>query len=264
MDFEETMVNGAQEAEDSLPEEFVEDTGEPEEDLATVLNEEGEPDPTAEAEEGQQDSEARKEPGYVQGRISKAVSKARAEMEAAFKSQLEALEAKYAPIQERIMEMDAQELVRSGKVKDLETAKELVRYRQGNPAQPGTESQGDSQPRQPNGQFASKSEQRDPATAARIDMLRHQADRIKASGGPDVTNEFMNNEEVKRKVISGEMDFYDVAEQMKKPRKRPPSPTRSPNGAHGVGTNSISGMSDAQFKKLDKMLDEGVRFTVKR
>jgi hypothetical protein len=59
------------------------------------------------------------------------------------------------------------------------------------------------------------------------------------------------------------MDFYDVAKQMKG-KKRPPSPSRSPNGVNGIGPQSISSMSDAQFRKMDKMLDQGVRFTIRR
>ena len=47
------------------------------------------------------------------------------------------MEAQYAPIRERLLDMDAQDLVRRGVVKDIETAKELVRYRQGQQSQPG-------------------------------------------------------------------------------------------------------------------------------
>ena len=94
-------------------------------------------------------------------------------------------------------------------------------------------------------------------------MLQHQADRIKANGGPDVIAEWRNNKEIHDAVIRGEMDFYEVAEQMKGTRRKPPSPMRSPNGANSIGPTTIESMSDAQFRKLDKMLDEGVRFTIK-
>jgi hypothetical protein len=59
------------------------------------------------------------------------------------------------------------------------------------------------------------------------------------------------------------MDFYDLAKQMQAPRKRPPSPTRSPNGASSVN-RSIESMTDEQFHKMDEMLDQGVRFTYRR
>ena len=155
MDFEETAVNEATEAEDSLPEGLVEDTGETEEELETVLTDEADEGNQEEAEADKGGSEGRKEPGYVQGRISKAVEKAVAETEARFTAQMQALEAKYAPIRERLLEMDARELVKKGDVKNIEIAMEVVRARQGLPPQPAEDSKSD-QPRQANGQFASK------------------------------------------------------------------------------------------------------------
>lgn len=270
MDFEETNFNEEYEAEDSLPEELVEDEGD-EQDLEEAFDDEedGEGEENQEeaedAEDDSSDSEGPKEPGYVKGRIDKAVRKAVQETEARFTAQIEALEAQYAPIKERLLEMDAQELVRKGEVKNIEIARELVRARQGLPPQQPAE----GQPRHPNGQFAPKGSDDegpadDPVVSARIDMLKHQADQIRADGGPDVIAEFTNNPKIKNAVIEGEMDFYDVAKQMRSQKKRPPSPMRSPNGANSIGQTTIEGMSDAQFRKLDKMLDEGVRFTLKR
>lgn len=268
MDFEDVNINGAEAAEDSLPAELVEDSGDDAAELDTVFTDEIDSVEGGSQQDAEQNSKAGsegpKEPGYVQGRISKAVQKAVAETEARFTAQMEAMEARYAPIMERMLEMDAQELVRSGKVKDLETARELVRYRQGVPAQQTEQpaAQGNEQPRQQNGQYASKA---DPAIQARIDMLQHQADRIKANGGPDVIAEWRSNKEIHDAVIRGDMDFYEVAEQMQKGnRRKPPSPMRSPNGANSIGPTTIESMSDAQFKKLDQMLDQGVRFSVKR
>lgn len=258
MDFEETNFNEAAGAEDSLPAELVEDNGDTGADLDAVFAEDidsAAEDGSQEAEQSKTGTEGPKEPGYVQGRIAKAVQKAVAETEARFTAQMQAMEAQYAPIKERLLEMDARELVQSGKVKDLETARELVRYRQGMPAQ---------QPAQPEEQPVQQTAQTDPAIQARIDMLQHQADRIKANGGPDVIAEWRNNKEIHDAVIRGEMDFYEVAEQMKGTRRKPPSPMRSPNGANSIGPTTIESMSDAQFRKLDKMLDEGVRFTIKR
>ena len=239
MDFEETMDN----EELDLSEEVVE---EPEEEAEELPTEDDVP-------ETQEEPKAKDEPGYVQKRIDKALARERDSMRAAIMAEIEA---QYAPIKERLLEMDAQELVRTGQVKDLELAKELIRLRNGQPVR-----EENPQPREANGQFAPKE---DPATMARIDMLKHQASRIKALGGPDVIAEWNSNEEIKNAVINGEMDFYDVAEQMRKPRKRPPSPMRSPNGVNGVFPNSIDTMTDAQFAALDKKLDEGVRFTIKR
>ena len=91
-------------------------------------------------------------------------------------------------------------------------------------------------------------------------MLRHQADAIKGRNGPDVIAEFQSNPEIKKKVISGEMDFYDVADMMKAPKKKPPAPMRSPNGASGTNNpNAIESMSKEQFARMEKRIAEGAR-----
>ena len=175
-------------------------------------------------------------------------------------------DAQMAPFRAKMMEDEAQELVRRRKVADIETARELVRLRNGQPAAaPVTPVQEAprQQPRQANGQFAPKE---DPGTSARISMLEHQADRIKEEYGIDVTAEFMNNEEIKRAVVTGEMDFYDVAKQMQsqQTRKRPPSPMRSPNGASGVSPNAIANMTDEQFERMERNIKErGARYELK-
>jgi hypothetical protein len=238
MDFEETMDN----EELDLSEEVVE---EPEEEAEELPTEDDAP-------ETQEEPKAKEEPGYVQKRIDKALARERDSMRAAIMAEIEA---QYAPIKERLLEMDAQELVRTGQVKDIEIAKELLRFRNGQPVR-----EENPQPREANGQYAPKE---DPATMARIDMLKHQANRIKAQGGPDVIAEWNSNEEIKNAVINGEMDFYDVAEQMKKPRKRPPSPMRSPNGANAMNPNAITSMSDEMFEKMEKRISEGARYTLK-
>ena len=238
MDFEETMDN----EELDLSEEVVE---EPEEEAEELPAEDDVP-------EQPEEPKAKDEPGYVQKRIDKALARERDSMRAAIMAEIEA---QYAPIKERLLEMDAQELVRTGQVKDLEIAKEPIRLRNGQPVR-----EENPQPRESNGQFAPKE---DPATMARIDMLKHQASRIKAQGGPDVIAEWNSNEEIKQKVIAGEMDFYDVAEQMGKPKKRPPSPMRSPNGANAMNPNAITSMSDEMFDKMEKRISEGARYTLK-
>ena len=263
MDFEETMVEQNDNAamDDTLPEDIVESTDESEESLESFIEEQGDQPEEEKPEEKPQET-GTSEPGWIKKRVEKAVNKAIAETEARMQAMFEQ---QMAPLREQMLTTEAEKLVRQGIVKDLETAKELVRYRQGMGMPPVQEEGDKGQPRNAQGQFTKQeSPKNDPATSARIDMLQHQADRIKANGGPDVIAEFKNNEEIRKKVIAGEMDFYEVAEQLGKPKKRPPAPMRSPNGASGAVRNSIESMSDAQFKKLDKMLDEGVRFTIKR
>lgn len=252
---EENMVNQEEsfEAEDLQQDGLTEEPQDETLSIDEVVNEVNE----EQSQEPAQKATERKEPGYVQGRIDKAVSKALAQQRAEYEAQM-------APMREFMVNAEAQELVRTGKVKDLETARELVRYRQNLPQ--AQQAQAESQPRNEQGQFAPRqqSDGTDPATQARIDMLQHQADRIKAQGGPDVISEFRNNEDIKRRIVSGELDFYDVAEQMRsKGSRKAPAPMRSPNGASGASRTAIDNMSDEQFDRLVKKVQGGARYSQK-
>lgn len=250
------VQNENSEAEDSLLEEIVEEPQDESISLEEALSDDGKGQPDSEPQSA---GGQKQEPGYVRQRIDKAVQKAIAETEARLTAQFEA---QLAPYREQMLNNEAQELVRSGKVKDLETAKELVRYRQGQPqTQPA-----ESQPRNEKGQFTSQDEASSAANE-RVRMLQHQAERIKASGGPDVIAATQNDEDLKQKIISGEMDFYDIAEQLKQNgnRRKPPSPMRSPNGASGASnTFDFANMSSEQFKKLEKRIqEEGLRISLR-
>ena len=249
---DETMMVENFDTEGDLPEGFVEEADMPEEmTVEEVIETPETPDdtPTPEA----------KEPGYVQRRIAKALEKQKGEMEAAFEARQQQMQAdfdaKLAPILEKMLDAEAKELVRNGEFKSIERAKEYLQLKQGiTPTEP------EPQPRNEKGQFAKS----DPATDARISMLRHQADVIKAESNVDVIAEFKNNEEIKNKVISGEMDFYDVLREMQKPKKRPPAPMRTPNGAGGNVRNAFETMSDEEFARLEKQIDRGVRVTIRQ
>jgi hypothetical protein len=251
MNPEETMVeNELDEAtDDTLPDEIVEEEPDESEDLDSYTESEEEP-----AEEKQEPEPQATEPGWIKKRVEKAVNKAIAETEARMQAMFDQ---QMAPIREKMIEDEAQELVRSRKVADIETARELVRFRKGLPNEPVA--QAAPQPRNEKGQFSNANTVK---TEARIEMLQHQADRIKNNGGPDVIGEFQNNEEIKKKVIAGEMDFYDVADYLKtkKTSRRPPSPVRSPNGASGNNNpNAIDSMSDEQFERMEKKISQGAR-----
>lgn len=253
MEINEAMVE-QQETEtatdDTLQEVLVEDTDESE-SLESALQED------SEEQEKPQQQPSQSEPGWIRKRVDKAVQKAIADTEARMQANFDK---QLAPYRDQLITMEANELVRSGKVKDLETAKELVRYRKG---QPQIEAQPE-QPRNEKGQFAAmQGDDRDPAIQAQIDMLTHQANRIKERTGVDVIAEFQTNEEVRKKVSSGDWDFYDVAEALAKPKKRPPSPVRSPNGVSGSEKSAIMSMTKEQFKKFDEKISGGARYSVK-
>lgn len=257
MDFEDAMVPeiDSDAVDEVLPADDVEDSGETEESLDSIMDE---GQPAAEEPKQQEPQGTGGEPGWFKKRWDKEVGKLTDQIRAEVRNEYES---QFAPLRERMLEMDAQDLVRSGKVKDLETAKELVRYRNGQPAAAPAAQEPAAQPRQANGQFAPKSQEpaENPVIQAKVQMLEHQAERIKAAGGPDVRAEFSSNDEIKAKVVSGEMDFYDVADYMKKQpaAKRPPSPMRSPNGVNGQLKSPIMSMTDKQFDILEKRVKEG-------
>lgn len=184
-----------------------------------------------------------KEPGYIRQRIDKAVARAVAEteqrMQAMFDQQL-------APLRESMMERQASELVESGEFKSKETALEYVRLKAGMPVQAQP-----VQPRDEQGRFTS---QEDPMAQARASVLASQADKIRNNRGLDVMAAFNSSPGIRQKVLSGEWDFYDVAENMQSARV--PSPMYTPNGASFEGL-SINQLSDEQFEQLNRNLAAG-------
>lgn len=252
MDFEETMNEpvDTEETEEPVDEVVEEEVEEPSESLDSLNDEDGQSAEDTPAEPGTS------EPGWIKQRVNKAVQKAIAETEARMRADFDK---QMAPIRDRMLTDEARELVRQGEFKSLDRAKEYLQLKQGMPVTQTEAPQ--QQPRNDQGQYAPKE---DPVISARIDLLAHQADRIKASRGIDVMAEFNSNEEIKNKVISGEMDFYEVAEQLAaQPKRKPPAPTRSPNGASGKNPNAIDSMSDEQFDRMEKKIKEGARYTLR-
>jgi hypothetical protein len=184
-----------------------------------------------------------KEPGYIRQRIDKAVARAVAETEARMQAMFDQ---QLAPLRESMMDRQASELVESGEFKSKETALEYVRLKAGMPmqAQP-------VQPRDEQGRFTS---QEDPMAQARASVLASQADKIRNNRGLDVMSAFNSSPGIRQKVLSGEWDFYDVAENMQSARV--PSPMYTPNGASFEGL-SINQLSDEQFEQLNRNLAAG-------
>lgn len=256
MEYDETMVDVDNTVEDdTLPEGIVEESEdeayEEEEEYSDEYTEEPQPD-EAEEEPQEEPEQEPSEPGWIKKRVQKAVDKAVAE---ALAQQQAQFNQQIAPLIAKMQEDEAQELVRSRKIADIETAREFVRLKNGNPSPAPA-----PQPRNEQGQFASREQIE---TETRINELRKQADKIKSKGGPDVIKEFSENEDIKRRVVNGELDFYDVAEMMSKPKKKPPTPTRSPNGSAKYTPNAFDSMSKEQFERFEKQIDRGVRYSMR-
>ena len=262
MDYEETMVENEDfdtEADDTLPEDVEVETDESETESLDSIVEEDEEESQEHAAEPETPSAS--EPGWIKQRVNKAVEKAVRETEARMQAMFDQ---QMAPIREKMLNDEAKELVRQGEFKSLDRAKEYLQLKQGLPTtQPQAPAPQQTQPRNDQGQFAPK---QDAGTSTRVDMLAHQADAIKADTGLDVIDVFTNDEDIKQRVISGELDFYDVAKMMQQSngRKRPPAPMRSPNGASGsVQPNAIQNMSDEQFARMEKKIREGARISLR-
>ena len=188
----------------------------------------------------------RREPGWVRQRVDKAVQKAVQETEARMRAEFEGT---LAPIRESVMEREADNLVSAGEFKSKERALEYVRMKNGLPgAAPAPTPQ----------QQAPQQQQVDPRVQAQGEMLAKQAAKIKANYGIDVMAEFNSNNDTRQKILSGEWDFYDVAESIQTGGRRSAPPlVRSPGGSGLSGKFSVADMSDAQFEQLQQNLRAG-------
>lgn len=201
-----------------------------------------------------------KEPGWIKQRVNKAVDKAVAEAEARVTAKYEAM---LAPLRESMLDRQAQELVQSGEFKSLERAKEYVRLKSGGTIQP--QQPPEQQPRDAQGRFQQRSESEN---RARANLLAQQAQKIQSRRGLDVMGAFNSDPDIRQRVVSGEWDFYDVADHLDaggQPKRRtPPAPVRTPNGAGRSGGLSIANMTDEQFERLQQNLSMGKRYDLSR
>ena len=56
--------------------------------------------------------------------------------------------------------------------------------------------------------------------------------------------------------------FISALIKERKAARKAPSPMRSSNGASGAEKSTIASMTDEQFERLNKRLEEGARFRV--
>ena len=226
------------------------------ESLATVLEEQPAQGTPEQAQAAQNEAPPAKEPGWIKQRIEKAVKKATLEAEERVSARYEAV---LAPIRAAVMDREAKELVSSGEFKTLERAKEYVALKHGAPVQQQEpqavqrDAQGRFAPQEPEQAQAS---QEDAVVRARSELLAKQAQKIRTQRGVDVMQAFNSDPQVKQKILSGEWDFYDVAESLSTGRSRVPAPLRSTNGS-GVTTVSVADMSAEQFRRLQENLAAG-------
>ena len=210
----------------------------------------------------QPEAPAPKEPGWIKQRVSAAVDKAVAEAEARVAARYEAM---LAPMRESLMDREAQELFASGEFKTLERAKEYVRLKNGVPiTQEANEPQRSAPEMDAQGRFVKQPQNDDPVTQAKADLLAKQAQKIMNTQGVDVMAAFQSDPNVQAKVLSGEWDFYDVAQELTgRAGRRAPAPVYSPNSAGNQTGLSVANMSDEQFDRLNQSLASGRRYDMR-
>jgi hypothetical protein len=233
-------------------------------DEITDQPEEQQQDEDQQTESDQQPAKA--DTGWMRRKMEAYASKQLKEQETRLRAEFAEM---LAPLRESMYERQADDLVASGQIKSKEMALKYVKAMAGiTSSEPDQQPKTQTQPRTPDGRFASSQQQQtepDAETKARARILAEQADKIKSSKGLDVAALFRTDPEVKEKVLSGEWDFYDVAEAMSQPRRRVPSPVRSSNSAMAaVDANAVANLSDAQFDRLLKNLSEGKVYDMRR
>ena len=259
MDYESTVepMETESAADDAQFEDLVEEEADESLSLDEAMDDGAEEEP---AEEQPQEEQGTSEPGWMRKRIDKAVQKAVAATEARLKAQYDA---QMAPIMEQMLKQEAKELVKSGEFRSQERAEEYLRLKKGMNIPAVPEEPKPAKPRNDKGQFAPAN---DPAIETKADMLAMQVEKIKARDGVDLMEYFNSDPGIKDKVLSGEWDFYDVADHVAKGRAakpKGPAPMRSPNGASGANHNAIENMSDEQFARLEKRIAEGARISLR-
>ena len=240
---------------------------EQEEQNLSSLDEITEPEKEQQETDAQNDQEPQnqpqqKEPGYIRKKVDAAVDRAIRETEDRMRAEFAA---QLAPLRESMYERQAEALVASGEIKSKEMALKYVKAMAGVQTEP--DQQAKAQPRNDKGQFTSaKAQEADAEIKARARILSNQADKIKATRGLDVSALYDTDPDVKNKILSGEWDFYDVAEMMSQPKRRVPSPVRSSNSSMPVDSmaDAIMSMSDKQFAALNENLAKGKVYDMRK
>ena len=186
--------------------------------LSSVLNP---TEPTADAQELSEVPKALR--GRIKGAESRGYERGKREVEEQYRQDLEEL----ANLR---LERDAKELAEQEKI-SVSMATRLLRAERG---------------------VSAPQKEAHNSVEERAQVLYNQANTIKNVTGIDVLEMFNNDQDIHQKVVSGEWDFTDVAKSYK---QHVPAPVRS-TGQTGIEGRSIANMSDEEFEKFDKLLDD--------
>ncbi len=163
-----------------------------------------------------------------------------------------------APFREAQIESEAQKLVASRQVANIELAREVARMRQGLPPQAQEQPQ-QAQPqtqtplRDERGRFVQN--QSDPV-AARAKELSQQAAEIQRTYGIDVMAAFRENETVRQNVGNGKWDFKDAAIYLSANRQTK-KPTAPPAVRSANGDRTSAHLTDRDMDAIDRAIAKG-------
>lgn len=176
--------------------------------------------------------------GRIKGAESRGYERGKREVEEQYRKDLEELA-------EMRLSRDAKELAEKEKISES-LATRLLRAERGMaaPANPAPESESPTQ----------RKASVQPTVEERAQTLFNQAKTIQRATGVDPLEVFNSDPEAHRKVVSGEWDMADVAKAYAG-RGHVPAPARA-TGQNRIEGRSISDLSDAEFARLDKLLDD--------
>lgn len=202
-----------------------------------------------------------REPGYVKKRLDKQAAQYTAQIDE-LNERIASYDKEIARLSEYYYQQQANELVKSGKVRDPEIALAYVKSQAG--LEPKQE-QVTPQMRDENGRFTSGE---NAEIRAQAQSLYNEAMTIQNVTGVDVMAVYNNDPEVRDNVLSGKWTFKDVYDSVvvQKPdgsSKRVPSAVRSSNGVDLQSVN-VRRMSNSEYRKLDDFLAKGGKVDMRR
>lgn len=228
-------------------------------------------------EEDEQPSQDRPESegkvsGGIKGRLldseRKGYSRGQAEANAAWQAKEAQYQARIHELENYEIKEQARALAEKEKI-SIEFAERVIRAERGVPAQAQPQTQPETQPtnaqpRDAQGRFVARQQAPGDDVNSYAQTLLEQAKTIKRLTGEDMMALYNSDPTVQERIASREIDFYGLAEERRNGGgRRMPPVVRSSNG-QPVHRHSIADLTDDQFDELDRRLEQGAVFDMRR
>lgn len=218
-------------------------------------------------QEGEQPQDRSTQPERVSGGIKgrlldadrKGYDRGKSEAEAAWQAEKAQYEARIRKLEELEIKDEAAKLAEQEHI-SVAIAERLIRAERGVPGsvQPDQETPA-PQPRDERGRFTARPQD---DTNEYAQKLLEQADTIKRLTGQDMMALYNGNPDIQNRILNREIDFYGLAEEMRGQKRMPPV-VRSANG-QTARHRGIADLTDEQFDELDRRLEQGAVFDMRR